>query len=62
MVGDGSRVEVDVDQEGVVRYVFREVRASLLPATKVRVEADSEAVEEQPIEAARAEEARTKRE
>jgi hypothetical protein len=43
MVGDGSRVEVDFDDEGVVRYVFRE----LVPrreAPKLRVEA----VEEEP--------------
>ncbi len=39
MVGDGTRISVDVDDEGVVRYVFRE----LVPAAsvaRVRVEAD----------------------
>ncbi len=35
-VGDGSRVSVDVDSEGVVRYVFRELVAR--PAAQVRVE------------------------
>lgn len=51
MVGDGSRVSVDVDDEGVVRYVFRELVAA---PVKVRVEAgDAEPDEvEVPAEAA----------
>ncbi len=39
MVGDGSRISVDVDDEGVVRYVFRELARS---AARVRVETEPE--------------------
>lgn len=39
MVGDGSRISVDVDEEGVLTYVFRELRRSV---PKVRVAPDDE--------------------
>jgi len=45
MVGDGSRISVDVDDEGVVRYVFRELVAA--PA-RVRVATDEEEELEEP--------------
>jgi hypothetical protein len=59
MVGDGSRIEVDVDHEGVVRYVFREVRASLTP--KVRVEEEAEPEEAELPEPAAKKKAKTAR-
>jgi hypothetical protein len=40
LVGDGTRVDVEVDGEGVVRYVFREMRASRMPP-QVRVADES---------------------
>ena len=43
LVGDGSRIEVDVDEEGVVSYVFRELVAK---RPKVRVEEVEEPAEE----------------
>ncbi|HEY8427182.1 MAG TPA: hypothetical protein VIL20_02360 [Sandaracinaceae bacterium] len=38
MVGDGTRVGVEVDDEGIVRYVFRELAPP--PAARVRVETE----------------------
>jgi hypothetical protein len=43
MVGDGTRVTVDVDDEGVVRYVFLELAPKA--AAQVRVAVDEEAEE-----------------
>ena len=55
MVGDGTRVSVDVDDEGVVRYVFRE----LVPSRpRVRVEADEPAELEAEVSERRARAAR----
>lgn len=52
MVGDGSRVDVEVDSEGVLRYVFRElVRAPV----QVRVETAEEQPEEVEIPAQKGE-------
>jgi hypothetical protein len=48
MVGDGSRVSVDVDDEGVVRYVFRELRPARSVA-RVRVEAGEPEREEPSV-------------
>jgi len=48
-IADGSRVAVEVDPEGVVHYVFRELRQKLPGAPRVRVDASiapREAVEE----------------
>ena len=39
MVGDGSRIGVDVDEEGVLTYVFRELRRSV-PKVRVASEPD----------------------
>lgn len=55
LVGDGSRIDVDVDDEGVVRYVFREIAAA---APRVRVEPVEEAPEEVGEELEEAEEGR----
>jgi hypothetical protein len=52
MVGDGSRIEVDVDPDGVVLYEFRELRAS--PA-RVRVETSAAEEAEEPASGQRAE-------
>jgi hypothetical protein len=41
MVGDGSRVKVRVDDEGVVRYVLLDAEA---PAARVRVQSNEEPV------------------
>lgn len=59
MVGDGSRIEVDVDAEGTVRYVFREARASKVP--QVRVAPDAEPLEEEAEIARKAEKTRAAR-
>lgn len=40
LIGDGTRVTVDVDEEGVVRYVFLELVPR--PAAQVRVAVDEE--------------------
>ncbi len=63
LVGDGSRVDVDVDDEGVLRYVFRELATSQV---KVRVDASDDAgPPEEPheleAEAERAERSREER-
>lgn len=57
MVGDGTSVGVDVD-DGVVRYVFRDLVPA--PSARVRVEAELEP-EEAPATPAKAERARTQR-
>lgn len=47
LVGDGSRIDVDVDDEGVVTFVFREL-ASASPRVRVETEAEPrEEVEEE---------------
>jgi hypothetical protein len=38
-MADGSRVAVEVDPEGVVHYVFRELRQKLPVQPRVRVDA-----------------------
>jgi hypothetical protein len=42
-MADGSRISVDVDTDGIVHYVFRELRVQTeeRAAAKVRVPADS---------------------
>ncbi|MEZ4340347.1 MAG: zinc ribbon domain-containing protein [Sandaracinaceae bacterium] len=45
LVGDGSRVDVEVDDEGVVEYVFHALRKR--PRVRVEVEDASEALEEE---------------
>ena len=44
MVGDGSRVDVDVDDEGVLRFVFRELQ----PRPQVRVDLADDS--DEPVE------------
>lgn len=48
MVGDGSKVGVDVDDDGVVRYVFHELEA---PRARVRVSVEEAEPEELEVEA-----------
>ncbi len=62
-MADGSRVAVEVDPEGVVHYVFRELRQKLPTAPRLRVDASlaprdavEEAVELEAREAAEASE------
>jgi hypothetical protein len=47
MVGDGSRVDVEVDDEGIVFYEFRELRRAAL---QVRVEAAADEAEDEALE------------
>lgn len=55
MIGDGSRVTLDVDDEGVIRYVFRELVAAK-PRVRVATELDEEASSE-PVRQVRRERA-----
>ncbi|MCZ7683273.1 MAG: hypothetical protein M5U28_32535 [Sandaracinaceae bacterium] len=52
MVGDGTSVGVDVDDEGVVRYVFRDLAPA--PSARVRVDAETEPPPEGEAEEAEA--------
>lgn len=45
-MADGSRITVEVTSDGIVEFVFREVRRAA-PAQKVRVEAGADEVEEE---------------
>ncbi len=47
MIGDGSEVDLEVDDEGVVTYVFHALRA---PVIEVRVEVAEERGVEEPVE------------
>lgn len=58
MVGDGSRVDVDVDREGVVIFVFRE----LARAARVRVEPLEEDDTQEEVEASTESERKRERE
>jgi hypothetical protein len=49
-VADGARVAVEVDADGIVHYVFREIAAKA-PAVSVRVAAEDAAAEAEAIEA-----------
>jgi len=36
-IADGTRVDMEIDPDGVIHYVFRELRKSMAPAQRVRV-------------------------
>lgn len=61
MVGDGTHVSVDVDEEGVVRFVFRELVGAKAPV-RVRVEPSEAPGDELAPEASGSERARAAKE
>lgn len=60
-IADGTRVHVEVDESGVVHYVFRELRAGPAPSAKVRVAPEAVDEAEEPAAAGAAAETKRRR-